>query len=322
MLRIYLLLTCLISFQLSSSAQKITIAQYIETYKDIAIREMNSYGIPASITLAQGILESSFGNSPLAKNANNHFGIKCKTDWKGETYIQDDDEKNECFRKYKTVLDSYEDHSRFLKERQRYAFLFDLPRDDYKGWAYGLKQAGYATNPNYPQLLIKYIEEHKLHQYDKPASESVVTQKSDHSKPKEPIDYENNGVKYPVKNPDQAEVALQGKRAVKFNNQTPYVIAKAGDKISTLAKELEMFEWQLYKYNELKRGQEPKEGDKIYTKPKRRKAEVASYTPKQGETYTEISQRFAIKRKRILKLNQIQENDIDLAQPARPLKLR
>ena len=294
-------------------AQKMTIPQYVETYKDIAIREMNSYGIPASITLAQGILESSSGNSPLAKNANNHFGIKCKTDWKGETYIQDDDEKNECFRKYKTVLESYEDHSKFLKDRQRYAFLFDLPRTDYKAWAQGLKQAGYATNPNYPQLLIRYVEEHKLHQYD-----NAIARKTDPEINLTPAPNQNNT----YKNPDQAEVNLGGKRAVKFYNNTPYVIAKLGDDVEKLAKELELFEWQIYKYNDMKKGAAIAAGERIYTKPKRRKSDVASYTPKQGETYTEISQRFGIKRIRILKLNQIEENQSDLVEPARPLKLK
>jgi LysM repeat protein len=294
-------------------AQKMTIPQYIETYKDIAIREMNTYGIPASITLAQGILESSSGNSPLAKTANNHFGIKCKTDWKGETYIQDDDEKNECFRKYKTVLESYEDHSKFLKERQRYAFLFDLPRNDYKAWAQGLKQAGYATNPNYPQLLIRYIEEHKLHQYDEAIAQKIDQEIKITPSPKEKNTYKIN---------EQAEVSIGGKRTVKFYNNTPYVIAKSGDDVAQLAKELEMFEWQIYKYNDMKKGSIISAGDRIYTKPKRRKSDVASYTPKQGETYTEISQRFGIKRSRILLLNNIEENTSDLVQPARPLNLR
>ena len=162
-------------------SKKITQSEYIEMYKDDAIREMHRSGVPASITLAQGILESGNGNSALARYANNHFGIKCHSDWKGETFIQDDDEKDECFRKYNHVLESYEDHSDFLKKK-RYAFLFDLKITDYKGWANGLKKAGYATNPKYPKLLIDIIELNNLSQYDKAPKKSSPKKTAD--KPK------------------------------------------------------------------------------------------------------------------------------------------
>lgn len=144
---------------------------YIDRFKDIAVREMNKYGIPASITLAQGLLESGNGNSTLARQANNHFGIKCNSDWKGERTYHDDDAKDECFRVYKNPEESYRDHSEFLL-RKRYAFLFELDKNDYKGWAHGLKQAGYATNPKYPDLLINLIERYGLDQYDR--NETVV----------------------------------------------------------------------------------------------------------------------------------------------------
>lgn len=139
---------------------------YIDRFKDIAMREMDKYGIPASITLAQGLLESGNGNSTLAREANNHFGIKCNTDWKGERTYHDDDAKDECFRVYNNPEESYRDHSEFLL-RKRYSFLFELDRNDYKGWAHGLKQAGYATNPKYPDLLINLIERYGLDQYDR-----------------------------------------------------------------------------------------------------------------------------------------------------------
>ena len=126
---------------------------------------MNTYGIPASITLAQGILESGSGSSSLAKYANNHFGIKCTSDWKGKAYYKDDDKSDDCFRVYKDARESFKDHSEFLK-RKRYAFLFELDKNDYKNWAIGLKTAGYATNPKYPDLLIGIIEKYKLFQYD------------------------------------------------------------------------------------------------------------------------------------------------------------
>ncbi|WP_199117310.1 glucosaminidase domain-containing protein [Pedobacter sp. ASV28] len=143
---------------------------YIDSFKAVAIEEMNKFGIPASITLAQGILESGSGNSDLAKYANNHFGIKCTSDWKGKAYYKDDDQKNDCFRVYKDPRESYKDHSNFLK-RKRYSALFELDKNDYKNWAIGLKNAGYATNPKYPDLLINLIEKYSLYQYDQPESE-------------------------------------------------------------------------------------------------------------------------------------------------------
>ena len=147
-----------------------TTLSYIAQFKDVAIEEMNTYGIPASITLAQGILESSSGNSSLAKYANNHFGIKCTSDWKGKAYYKDDDQANDCFRVYKDARESFKDHSTFLK-RKRYSFLFELDKNDYKNWAIGLKTAGYATNPKYPDLLINLIEKYRLDQYDLPETE-------------------------------------------------------------------------------------------------------------------------------------------------------
>jgi len=143
---------------------------YIDEFKAVAIEEMNAYGIPASITLAQGILESGSGNSDLAKYANNHFGIKCTLEWKGKNYFKDDDQKNDCFRVYKDARESFKDHSEFLK-RKRYSFLFQLDKNDYKSWAQGLKTAGYATNPRYPDMLINMIEKYQLFKYDQSETE-------------------------------------------------------------------------------------------------------------------------------------------------------
>jgi hemagglutinin len=153
----------------ATSAVKVTpalIHEYINTYKDIAMVEMQRYGIPASITLAQAILESGSGQGRLARHARNHFGIKCHYDWEGDTITHDDDAKGECFRKYEHPEASFEDHSQFLVNRSRYAFLFTLKAGDYKGWAYGLKKAGYATDPGYPQKLLLLIKKYELHQYD------------------------------------------------------------------------------------------------------------------------------------------------------------
>ena len=151
---------------LTSFSQTLT-NDYINDYKDLAVEEMKLYNIPASITLSQGILESSNGESMLATKANNHFGIKCHSSWQGDRVFHDDDEKGECFRKYNNVEDSYRDHSLFLANSSRYSFLFDIPIQNYKSWAKGLKKAGYATNPKYSKLLINIIKRYNLDQYDK-----------------------------------------------------------------------------------------------------------------------------------------------------------
>jgi hypothetical protein len=151
---------------------------YIARYKSIAVSEMNRSGIPASITLAQGLLESGNGNSSLAREANNHFGIKCNSEWKGPTILRDDDRIDDCFRVYKTAEESFKDHTEFLK-RKRYAFLFELDKNDYEGWARGLKQAGYATNPRYPELLISLVERYDLSQYDRKESKLEKIKRED-----------------------------------------------------------------------------------------------------------------------------------------------
>lgn len=164
-----LLILVYVSVQTTGFAQNLSVKEkteaYINSYKELAIEEMLRTGVPASIKLAQGILESQFGESPLAKNANNHFGIKCKTEWTGEKTYQDDDAKGECFRVYPSAEQSYRDHSDFLKNRPHYSFLFKLEPTDITGWAYGLKRAGYATSSTYPEKLLRVIEDYKLHQY-------------------------------------------------------------------------------------------------------------------------------------------------------------
>ena len=169
MKKIILLFTLLSVVLLSAVAQNSSVKErteaYINNYKDLAIQEMLRTGVPASIKLAQGILESQFGESILAKNANNHFGIKCKTEWTGDKIYQDDDARGECFRVYKSAEESYRDHSDFLKTRPHYSFLFKLEPTDITGWAYGLKRAGYATNKTYPERLLRVIEDYQLHQY-------------------------------------------------------------------------------------------------------------------------------------------------------------
>lgn len=173
MKKIYLFI---IFFFLSATiySQKLTRAQYVETYKNVALKQMRLYNIPASIIMAQACLESGNGNSTLARKANNHFGIKCHSSWKGKTYRHDDDKRRECFRKYNNPIESFEDHSIFLSTGKRYSSLFDLKITDYKAWAHGLKAAGYATNPKYAQLLIDIIETYKLYELDVPKTFNTV----------------------------------------------------------------------------------------------------------------------------------------------------
>ncbi|WP_311950542.1 glucosaminidase domain-containing protein [Mucilaginibacter terrae] len=162
----------------STTPVSYTVASYVERFKAIAIQEMNLYGVPASITLAQGLQESGFGNGELARYANNHFGIKCTSDWTGRSYYKDDDKVDDCFRVYNNPEESYRDHSEFLK-RKRYASLFELDKNDYVGWAYGLKRCGYATNPKYPDLLINTIKRYSLDQYDRPEGEVQKIKRED-----------------------------------------------------------------------------------------------------------------------------------------------
>jgi LysM repeat protein len=173
MSKIFLILFFSIACFFESVAQKMTAEQYIQTYKDMAMKEMKRMGVPAAITLAQGLLETENGNSDLVKKSNNHFGIKCKSSWTAGSVTHDDDELGECFRMYKDADESYRDHSNFLRGNDRYSFLFKLDPTDYKGWAYGLQKAGYATNPRYPEILIRNIEANNLEQYSLAAADEV-----------------------------------------------------------------------------------------------------------------------------------------------------
>ena len=258
-------------------------SEYIEIYKDDAIREMHKSRVPASITLAQGILESGDGNSPLAMYGNNHFGIKCHSGWTGKTMRIDDDKKNECFRKYESAYESFRDHSEFLSTRSRYAFLFNLKITDYKGWAKGLKKAGYATNSKYADLLIMLIEDHNLNQYDS---------------------YGKIPPRKLVKNKTSKGLATTKKtRVVKLHNNIKYIVVKEGDSFYRIAHDFEMNLWQIYKYNDLNKGDVLKVGETIYLQPKRNKAVEEFHTVKKGDTMRSISQVYGIKLKKLYKKN-------------------
>jgi LysM repeat protein len=273
---------------------------YFALYKDDAVRDMLKTGVPASITLAQAVFESDNGNSELAREAKNHFGIKCHKDWNGDTHIQDDDKRNECFRKYNSVLESYDDHSYFLRTRDRYAFLFSLDKTDYRGWAHGLKKAGYATNPNYPERLIKIIEDNQLFALDTITSMdgiSAVSIPAVAAKPK------------PVSNTSEeiSEVALSASRKILELNRTQYTIARKGDNYQSLAKEFEMMPWQILKYNDLSRTDLIREGDVIFLKPKRNKGEKEFHIVNEGESMRDISQQYGVKLKALYKYNAMSE---------------
>ncbi len=274
--RYTLLLTLYGFFCADITAQKMNTNQYIEEFKFAAMQEMKIYGIPASVTLAQGILESASGNSKLAKDCNNHFGIKCRKNWTGNFCLADDDAQDECFRGYGSAMESYRDHSLFLKGASRYDFLFSLPTTDYKAWAHGLRQAGYATNPAYGNIIISVVERYRLSMYD---SMTILGE-----------DYNS---------PDTAASRLIQKHGL------PAVIALKNQKPEDIAKLYDMGSWQIYKYNDLKNGEELKPGEIIYLKPKKRKATEDFHTVKEGETLRDISQLHAVKLKKLEKFNQI-----------------
>jgi LysM repeat protein len=288
----------LFSFLNLHSQKRITTEEYVNTYRDVAIKKQKEFKIPASITLAQGILESGSGNSLLARNANNHFGIKCHKGWTGKTYHMDDDAKNECFRKYKKVEDSYKDHSKFLTQRGRYSFLFNYKTTDYKSWAHGLKKAGYATNPKYPQLLIKIIEKYNLDQYDK-----------NYKKSKSPTNKTKRKVKsssISISDFKQADTWNSG-RKIFINNGKKLIIIEKGDTFYGLASEFELYAWQLRSYNDLKKKHILQIGEIIYLEKKKRKAEkkYKYHSVNGGETMHDISQLFGIRLKRLYKINNL-----------------
>ena len=303
---------------------------YIEKYKEVAMKEMVKYKIPASITLAQGILESGNGKSKLATKGNNHFGIKCHTDWRGKTMRMDDDAPQECFRVYKDAEESYRDHSKFLKNSQRYASLFTLEITDYKGWAKGLKKAGYATLPTYATVLINLIETYDLQKYD----QMVVKGKFKPSKHKDkeepqatvpqaetpkPVKTKKikkkatDNMELPVLYECRVTEMTSGSHYVRENCGVEFILTKQGDELKKLADELKMSQGQLRRYNDLDKSKTTfDEGEVLYIQPKRRKAPdgYRYHVIKQGETLQEVSQLYAVRLKRIYKMNGLDENSV------------
>jgi len=290
--------------------RRISREEYINTYKDLAVKEMKRSGIPASITLAQGMLESDNGNSRLATRARNHFGIKCHSDWEGKKFHKDDDAKNECFRKYKTVYESFYDHTEFLSTKQRYAFLFDLKPTDYKAWAKGLKKAGYATNPKYPELLIRIIEDNELYKYDgqqeQEQEKKIIAEKEDKKQTRvEKKKHKTKSIK--LGDVDNFSIELAGRKVMQ-NNRINYIMVKEGDSFFKIANDLDMMLWQLVKYNDLSKNSKLTKGQLLYIQPKRGKAEFGKdhHIVKEGENMYGISQKYGIKMRSLYRKNMME----------------
>lgn len=278
----------------NQSVSKMTPTDYVATWSAVAVNQMSVYRIPASITLAQGLLESGNGNSKLALEANNHFGIKCH-DWTGETIYMDDDAAQECFRKYESAEASYIDHSLFLITKKRYESLFQLPIDDYNSWAFGLKSAGYATLPTYAERLIDLIERLNLARFDE-----QTTEKKGEQLLAQQLSTKKKGLKI-----DVAAMTYTAHQQ-KENNSVRFVVARKGDTFYKIAQEFDLALWQLYAYNSFAEQKEYLiEGDIVYIEPKKRKAKSTKITLQQAQTIQEISQSEGVKLSLIARRNNL-----------------
>ena len=291
---------------------------YIRTYAVLAVQEMYRSGVPASITLAQGMLESGNGLPELALKGNNHFGIKCHNNWKGDRIYHDDDSKGECFRKYDAPELSYRDHSDFLRYRDRYKFLFDLEITDYKGWANGLKKAGYATDPSYPKKLIRLIEEYRLHEYDvKPYTYGQAEGKVEKPSRKNDRKTEDQVPVAPPQSPAQMEQPQKASAAQReyfhftvsremySQNGVPFVYSVEGESYKSIAKAYGLFFKELLKFNDLKDDELLRPGTVVYLQAKKKKAAkgIDMHFIDGDETLRDISQRYAVRLSAIYKIN-------------------
>lgn len=321
------LFSCRVSrMNISTGGTPASAYDYIERWKDVAINEMRRTGVPASITLAQGMIESGYGRSRLAVEANNHFGIKCHNGWTGPTIKHHDDRRNECFRKYRNAEESFRDHSDFLRTTPRYSFLFSLEPTDYKAWAKGLKKAGYATNPDYDNMLIRKIEEYGLYEYDRVA---LAGNPGNGAKNISNGKIAENNVssitdKYSRSYRQGASVAPPESSAGRImeNNRIKYVVVREGDTRESLEKELKLLRWELSKYNELPEDFTPEPGQILYIQPKRKKAEPGKeiHTVGEGETMYSVSQKYGIKLRYLYYYNRMEEGSEP--EPGRKLWLR
>ena len=267
--------------------------EYIQKYYKLAISEMQRSGIPASIILAQGCWESQNGNSRLATEGNNHFGIKCKSEWKGKRIYHDDDARHECFRKYIHAEASYSDHTDFLMSGSRYSALFQLDPKDYTGWAYGLKKAGYATDPIYAERLIKIIEDFKLNVYDEYVDNRQIA-----SLKKETT---------PVKLHTSGLGKTNASHKIEMRNGLRTVVVGEGDTYESIRKDLALKDWELYTYNDLEKGSQARVNEILYIEGKYKKGDRKhkQHVAEDGDTMHYIAQRYALKLKPLLKRNRM-----------------
>ena len=292
-------------FSFSAFAQRLTIEEYVEQFKDIAMNEMRRSGVPASITLAQGILESENGNSELVKKSNNHFGIKCKSNWTGESVTHDDDANGECFRAYTNAGDSYRDHSDFLKANQRYASLFNLDPTDYAAWAKGLKKAGYATNPKYPELLIKYIEQNNLQQYSlvvlNKLPETDMAAANENKIAAQVTAADNNPVPAIQQN---ASLSADPGKIININS-TKCVFVKKGTSLLAIADKNNIGLSKLMEFNDMTEEGLLNKDQYIYLAKKSKTGNQKFYIVQPGETPNDVAQLTGMQLKYLLEYNNL-----------------
>ncbi|HEU4552865.1 MAG TPA: glucosaminidase domain-containing protein [Chitinophaga sp.] len=306
---------------LKAQTKTMTTEQYIATYKDIAIDEMRTSGIPAAVTLAQGVLETQSGNGWLVLNSNNHFGIKCKNNWVGPTVNYDDDARQECFRKYNSAADSYRDHSAFLKNNPRYAFLFQFDQKDYKSWAYGLKQAGYATSRTYPQQLIKIIEDYNLEQYTDEGLGIAKTNRDNNNtgagatRP-EPADIQPPAVAA-VKTAPKPATSIKRPSGVFEINDRKVLYLPAGTPLIQIAERYDIRLSRLLQYNDLAEDVPLPNDMYIYLQKKGKKGKDDYHTVAPGETMYDVAQAEGIQLKWLRRRNKMKQGQ----EPAPGVKL-
>ena len=291
------------------------IKDYIAKYSELAIAEMQRTGVPASIKLAQGIHETMAGTSVLVQKSNNHFGIKCKSNWAGESVSHDDDARGECFRKYPAADDSYKDHSNFLKNNQRYAGLFTLDPLDYSGWAYGLKKAGYATNPKYPLIIIRLIEDYHLQDYSLIAMGKMERSNIAAAGEKTATDTTTaSGNEPPQPPPPGDELTEVGTGPVKYPsgefkiNDTKVIYGKKGTPVLVIAQQYNVGLNRLFEFNEMEETENLPEDQLVYLQKKRTKGRNEFHIVRAGETLRDISQAEAIRLETLLEYNQLKEH--------------
>ena len=311
--RVLILLCALLCVMSVSAKERQTREEYVEKYKAIAIAHMERYGIPASITMAQGILESDSGNSRLSRTSNNHFGIKCKKSWTGERVYHDDDAKGECFRAYPSVEASYQDHADFLDQSPRYDSLFAYPSDDYRSWARGLKACGYATAPDYAERLVKIIESMKLYLLDKENGNKIYTVAKTTDVDIDKWMESNLATSDEQINPNAFRVTVNSHKGygVYRSNHTFYVVAKEGDTYESVGDIFDISPKMLRKFNDVAKNAKLSKGDIVYIERKKTQwlGNVMQHKVLRDENLYSLSQSYGIRLKSLVKLNRLHDGE-------------